>query len=577
MSWILGAIGNIDSTIHLVDREAPGARLIEFKTANSYFLAGGIPETCFFGHLDSPDKDTGFWVVCGLGIGATHGRKHILKQEDWQAAILSGLFHIQHEIEGQYCGVIVKGDEARWFSDSIGSRDLFWTSIGDAHFISTRIDWLSRIRGGAVLNPSAFSTRWLCFNQLSYESVLQEIKRLGPSGIAVLERGAVTLSNRPWEASATGSKGIVDSLEDLLYAPSASGISVSLGLSGGIDSRVLFSLLLQKKTTDWSVYTFGDKSHPDSLVAREIAQAYNVHQIHCDEELPSPLESIEQMKEYAAHAMILRQASEFIQLQNFSTMYAKDRILTDGSFGELGRRQMLKRIALKGKRAVERGAFEELFTHLFRKRADIFNDSLTNDLHRHAKEQITQAGERLPDVKQVGIENWLDLFVIRYNVPNVNTAEQARIDHYVPSYMPFLQPSLLSEIFHSPLHERRNGKLFRRIIREKEPRLIQYPLVGVDAVYPFILPPLPAYLYRKVKTKLGLGIKPARQIAFLHYIREFVEDTLLSSDTLSFGYYDPVKIRRIVNGYYAGNESLVRELDWLLAFDIWRRRVLLTS
>jgi hypothetical protein len=573
MSWILGSIGAIDdASVVRIHQEAPAHSLAEFRTPGAYFITGGIRETCNFGYLDNGDKGAGFWIVNGLGIGVVNGQKRILRQEDWQRSIRSGATQIQNSIEGQYCGVIVKSDVAEWFTDPIGSRDLFWTALEGKCFVSTRIDWLSRMRGGAALNEQAFSARWLFFYQLSYDSILQGIERLGPGGRAIVDKDTAVASNRAWQFVHDEPTDLESSLRDLLEAPGPDS-SLTLGLSGGLDSRLLFALLPKDAEVKWDVHTFGDSRHPDSIVARKIAHDFHIMHSQLDEGQSPIHKSIDMMKEFASQGMTLRPASAFIQLQHYPSLVAQNRIVIDGSFGEVGRRQMLNRIVLRAKADLEAGAFDKLYPHLLRRRADVFSMDVTVRLQQLARDQVMTVSERMPDPRKIGVGNWVDLFVVRHGIPNVNAAEQARIDHIVPSYMPFVQSSSLSAALSVPLADRKNGRLFRRIIRKHEPRLASYPLVGVDGTYPFILPPVPAFVYRKFNVKLGRGIKNTRHCLFLHHVKEYVQDTLLSADTLECSYYDPNKVRAIVNGYYAGNESLGTELDWLLAFDTWRRRV----
>ena len=137
--------------------------------------------------------------------------------------------------------------------------------------------------------------------------------------------------------------------------------------------------------------------------------------------------------------------------------------------------------------------------------------------------------------------------------------------------MPFAQPSLLRALFQMPLSLRRNGRLFRRLIRSQRASLARYPLVKGGVAYPFQLPTAPAYLWTKLKTRLGQGYTDTVRLRFLETLKPFALDAVHSQAVRTYPAYDHARLARLVEEFYQGRSDLASEVDWWLAFEMWRR------
>jgi hypothetical protein len=178
----------------------------------------------------------------------------------------------------------------------------------------------------------------------------------------------------------------------------------------------------------------------------------------------------------------------------------------------------------------------------------------------------------MPAVKDIGIEHWLDLFMIRIHL--VKTAvEQSRSDRMLVNYMPSVQPSVLKKVFELPVKER-NNKLFYKIIKDFSPSLSKIPLVKGDVTYPFGLGNLSSSLLVKLKSKLRLGYKDDLLIRFLGTLSEYAQETIISQDFISCEYYDHNKIRNMVEEFYREkNLALANDVNWWLTFELWRKTI----
>ncbi|MFI5202155.1 MAG: asparagine synthase-related protein [Candidatus Kapaibacterium sp.] len=561
MSWILGAHG-LHSPDHASSlRKIASLPLFEYHDAGMSILAGGIPETCAFGKTDG-----GAWTVCGLGIERAPDGFRLLDTRDWHER-LEQEGNLQ-KLEGQFAGIHYRNGELTLFTDRIGSRDLYFTSLPGVTLFSTRLDWLARLSRKDELDLHEFGGRWLFFYQLSTGSIIKNIIRLGPGAEIKISPKGTSISRVGWNPG-PASLDFASTLEQITTFPFQSNHRVTLGLSGGLDSRLLFSLLLQANGA-WDVHTFGPPEHPDAIIAKQIAKAFGIPHRHLYIEPLDDPDLGTKVEDFCAQSLALRPASSILQLQHYPMLREDRTIVIDGSFGEVARRQMLNRIAIMGRRALLERDMEKIFSRLARFRADFFTEETNMKLRSGAMAQVEALWSEMPDPRSFGIGNWLDLLVVRAGLPNVNAAEQARIDHYVPGFTPFVQPSFLNAAFRLPIRDRRGGKAFRALIHRTNPRLESFPRVVIDCTVPYSFSTLFAFAWREMKLRLGKTYRDRTNERFLLQMRPMIEDLSHSESVRTYPLYDQRKVRAIVDGYFAGNLTLGPQLNWWLGFELWR-------
>jgi hypothetical protein len=139
--------------------------------------------------------------------------------------------------------------------------------------------------------------------------------------------------------------------------------------------------------------------------------------------------------------------------------------------------------------------------------------------------------------------------------------------------MPFVQPSLLNILFNVPEDRRKNGRLFRKILRNSEPCLTKRALVKGGTTYPFALGPVEAWIWTKAKSKMGPVYHSRARRDALQALRSFALDALHSKQVASSGLYEMASLTRTVTAYYNGEEVLAGQVDWWLTFELWRRGI----
>jgi hypothetical protein len=347
-------------------------------------------------------------------------------------------------------------------------------------------------------------------------------------------------------------------------------LPVSLGLSGGLDSRVLLSLLSQQAEQPFSVHTFGEREDPDVAIALRIAAHENFEHKYFHDPIPPADDCVRAMKEYVRQTCVIEPVSSFLKLRYYGNLHTMKRIVIDGGLGEIGRRQYFNRLLVFGRDALLRGDVQAVVPLISRGRARIFHDDLSRQMQTSAEKHLEKLLHERPGIDEIGAENFLDLLVIRTRLPNWAAYEQSRTDGLVVSYMPFAQPSFLRQLFQIPVDLKRNGRLFRMIIQNNYPQLSRYPLVKSGSVYPYRSRSFTAAVRTKLSSTLGISYHDPTAKKLLHKISDFVQDTVRSVQTRSYGGYNSRKIEKMVEEFYKGKEGLAHQIDWWLSFELWR-------
>jgi hypothetical protein len=73
------------------------------------------------------------------------------------------------------------------------------------------------------------------------------------------------------------------------------------------------------------------------------------------------------------------------------------------------------------------------------------------------------------------------------------------------------------------------------------------------------------------KEKLKRYYQGSEAVSLINYLREFIQDIIHSNDVKSYQYYNYRAIKEMVDNYFAGEKRYAKNIDWWLAFEIWRR------
>ena len=552
MGWLIGFSGT----------SVPAKLLLQHDQARHtvrerglHARAGGIKETCCGGELPGGGK----FLVTGIGI--RDGR--ILQQEDWAIYLGAPQVGIEH-LDGHFILMRWQPDRVELFTDSTGVRTVYCLEQARGVYFSSRLDWLAVHTGSLEIDYSEFGGQWILANSIRTTSVVKKVLRIEPGGHVVIKNGRIHVRAKPWNCTITeldqNGTGYEQALRKALDVKGPK--AWSLGLSGGLDSRVLFALRENCTTHIW-----GPPDHPDVQISQRIARMQGLEQNCFQFELPEVTQCIDLLRERVGLTQVITPASASVERSAYSELYDMGRGILDGGFGEIARRQLMNQVVLN--RLLYRDSPNRPLPSSSTGKADIFAPEIHRAMVLGAEEQLSAAWQDLPT--SMTVADKADLISVRSRLPNFFGFEQNYLDHICISYMPYAQPSVLQALFQVPLQLRWHGRLLRRLLRKHSSSLSRFPLVKGTVQYPFSLDTISAFAYTRAKKKIGLSYRDPRPQEFISHVREFVLDTLRSSSVRDYGAYDQTKLQRMADQLARGDTRYTGQLDWWLAFDTWRR------
>ncbi|MFH1051038.1 MAG: hypothetical protein V1779_08960 [bacterium] len=543
-------------------------KLFNYSDDSFFLSAGGNPDTCIEGSQNN--SKTGF-IVLGLDISSQNGELKFLNSESWNE--IHQNFN-PSEIDGHF--VIIKWEEKQInvYTDLLGLRDIYLYRNPEDIYLSTNPLLLKNFRT-LELDFSVFGSRWLLFNQISPHSIIKGIERISSGTRLIINRNDLSIEKIqadfiPKSDVSSDIKSIDEKLSQLILSPLKQNKKLSLSLSGGMDSRVLLSYLLDSNNNNWFCHTFGSTDNPDKIVTEQIVADYNLRHDFINTEINEPDKIIAELKEYLSFTFACNPASEIIQLMNYKSIQSKQDVIIDGGFGEIWRRQFLNKLFYFGKNAIQNVNIPEIIKYMSLPKADIFLDNVKQIMYQGTCEQIEDIMNKLPYVKEIGLANWLDLFAIKTRLVNLYSHEQTRLDQSHVCYMPFAQLSLMKNLFSVDVNIRKDSKLSRKLIAKHQSSLAKYPLAKNDFTYPFNSSPLRLILTGKIKKKIGSKFKDYSKINFLNKISEYILDTINSKSVREYPYYNYENICKIGEQFRNNPNEYHRELDWFLSFEIFK-------
>ena len=570
MSWLFGYYSKQPNHIPPVSGYHPEA-LSTYLNSNCYLAIGGNENLLNYQSQDNLPK----FFICGLGISA--GADSFLGNKEWENLLLTSPDKINKQ-NGHYCGVQINNDSITLFTDPMGLRVIHITENDEGWFFSTRLDWLLKTRSFEI-DYKAFSSRWLLFNQVSTKSIVKDIINLNCGSIAKISKSDIEIKDSFWVPQKTNEVTIdqfKDNLGRFILLGAKQNKHISLSLSGGLDSRVLLSLLINSGYKNWDCHLFKSESKMDNVIAQNIL---NDHGIPFRLFSPPPQnesEKLDYLFDYIGSTYITESAYTSQKLTQYSSL-THDDLIIDGAFGEMWRREFLTRLYWTGQKIVEEKNIEVISNAVKCSRADIFSKDIYEEMHTGINHQLHEIIDCLPPVKEIGFGNWLDIFSMKTRLVNYMAPEQARLDNYVTSYMPYIQFSLLNDLLNVPVTLRKNHRLFNKLFHPLSDDLTKYKLVKGNVPYPFCFTPLMKRIYSKAYLKLSPNAIDNGLDLFLAGMKEFIMDSISSSAVKSYAPYNYKNISRIVISYYNGDLTKGEYVNWYLTFEIFRQITRLTD
>ncbi len=568
MSWFFGIYGNINPDVISKAKNIHGPALFRHKYEKIYLTAGGLEETCLAGEAGDGRK----FYICGSGINKNErGIYRFTDTTDWSRIISDDLNNI-NDLQGHFAGVAASENIIEMFTDRLGIRNVFYSKAGGNHIFSTRIDFIAKFLGGCKLNLKSAATEWMLNTSLTHESFLTNIVRYSSGARIKIDRYGINATQSffiPEDKRYEKDKLEAD-LKNFCNLPSEENSRVIIPLSGGIDSRLILSLL--KEDQIQYTATFGDPEHPDSKVANDISAAMGPEHRQFNDEIPWPEAIYDDLAALMTRYPLTFPASQILFRRYLGILYEPGTVVLDGGFGLIMRRGFFNKLFFHGKSLIGNRQYIKIYNLLFSRKADIFKDEFNAELRRNAISGIEEAISGMPAPDEYAYGKWLDLLAARYRLPNYSAIDQARSDELIHGFTPYQQPEIISAAMNIPFPQKLNAGLMKSLIKRNSEILLKYPLVKKNGTVPFHLPGLFSSLLMKINPGNSAPLIPASE--FLLNFKEFIYDRISSRSFREYELYDLNKIQNIADGYYSGNLNLQRQMDNFLGFEILRSEML---
>lgn len=509
------------------------------------------------------------WLVNGVGILSDSNNKKWLGQKDWEKFFNS---NPKPAVTGNFLTFTLHEKEIKIKNDLAGLKTIYFIVTDNEIIFSSNLSILLKYQQSVEIDFNAFGSKWLLYNQLITRSVIKGVKKLPANSELIINENNYKINKNSWLPNERFSeKDFFDELQQLINISLPENYSLTFGLSGGFDSRVLLSMLINSQR-NFNLHTFGFENEQDVIIAKKLSDELGIKitLLLTDIANKNIWNSVSQ---YLCDNEMVEPASTFYKLFQLFDPYFKNKFLIDGANGEIYRRQFLNRLEFAGPGIITNRKIDSLFDQIRMPRADIFNNDINQLMIDSAKKEIEEFLDTMPAIDDIGYENFLDWFNVKTRFVNYFGPEQMRLDTFMPSLMPYINDKLLSKLFSIPLELRRNRKMFNEYLIKQDKRLRKIPLVKGDTVYPFYLTKKGMLVYAKLKSLFN----KAKQIdyRFLIYknLEAEVKELLLDTRSGDYVYYDPAKVKTIVNNFYNGEKGNVNQLDWLISFELFRREL----
>lgn len=528
--------------------------------------SSGITETTFCSN--KKESGNGF-VVVGVGLRKENEVVKHLNKNDWKKIVSNPVFDTS-ALNGHYLAVKWNDEKVELKNDFLGLRTAYlYTSEDRLTYFSTRLDWLSRVIPKPEIDLSNFGAYWVLINQIDNECFLKQVKRLGPSACVVCENGDVKIEEKLFKPSFRLASKEDFSTELKAYSNPTSDFNLTLGLSGGLDSRTILSAFSKSSRTE--TYSFGDRVNPDVFIAKRVAHESGVPHLFYEERIPLFRDSESEIMSYIGQLQGVSSVHGFYRKKVFEDINSQEKLMIDGGFGEIHRRQFLGRLAFLNSKKPSEINTEELFHALTDLKFNFFNRYAFDEMIEGSKSQITNVWKQAISNSDSTLGNSIDLFSLYSRVSNTSAMDHSWSDSLLPAYMPFVQKSLLEIMFKLPVKKRTNGRLFREFIIENHRALKNLPLVKSGLTYPFSFGKYTALGFTKLKMKFVKPFHDSFGKSFLLKNKDYVMDVMNSKSVQEYELYEYDEIKKTIEGFYSGNYDSEVSVNQWLSFELWRK------
>ncbi len=454
--------------------------------------------------------------------------------------------NLQNIIYGQYAFLehIKEKKEISISIDKLGIKDIFYIKKDSFVIFSTRLDWISHLIefvpnfhyiSGAFSFPASFS----------HATEITNISRIFPSKkIRITDTGKIYLYKNTSTKEETTNINIKEEIKKTIYVCHPDKTGIILGLSAGIDSRILFAILNESRKKDFTVVSFGNAQDPDIHYAQYLSSTFGIKHTIYNQPIKSNIHSL--IKDYLFVNTLNKNFSRLPYMYFYEKLDMHDNIYIDGGQGEIIRQSLYKRYQIYY--TMFRFLFfnmKKIFFHLLKHTIpDFFSDEIKETMESFSYEQFSNMIKLYQkEKKRLNLKSFLSLY---FHLPNLMAKDQRRLDRYGIFIMPYLSYKTINTSVY--------GKevLNKNTINQKYWELPLYTH---------------GYIIKNGK-KEKFSMQNFYREQFFNISREWILDYLFSSALKNSPYFNKHKIEEISINFYKKDYNKINNLESLISFSV---------
>lgn len=453
-------------------------------------------------------------------------------------------------------------------TDIAEQRRLYWQENGDAIAVATRLDLLQP--QPPAIDAASFIGQWCLSMNVSPRPLFDGVRRLHVGhALSIHEDGSIHVS--PVPPSVDPPAEPLEALRQCMRDYSQHDIV--LGLSGGVDSRTLASVLVNMGIP-FRVHTYGSMAMPDVQRAAAVARAAGVEiaitdlsamQFDVDAVLRSMRRTAWQTEgSYpGAHALVFDDAGKRI---------GSNALLIDGGYGALHRGGFGNALLWRHRRAVTNRDARVLASALRRRTPALLHEEFRQQAGQILVDLVDQAIMAMPAPTQP--RPWIDAFFTRWNPPGFVASPQSVYDARMASVMPFLDARVMHAFASVPAEKRAGGRIFRAALR-RTPGIATLPYVGKRSDVPFAAAgrPLPTALVQRFSQPYPPHIHGAIDRIVFAVVRPAMLDAAHSNGADPFQLFNNGAVQHLLQATMPDGDAsdIAQLMDWFSMYLMGRK------
>lgn len=194
---------------------------------------------------------------------------------------------IRDDCCGEYSVLSINEERLLAFNDRLSIEHIYYAEIAGVIYISNRIRLIQEASNTREVNFDTLNWMVTCSNTIGEETTDKRIFRLSQGASLKVIKGKLLIDEHPlymyknchsYDVEDQLRNGIQACTNNILTAINNSGRSdFPIPLSGGKDSRAILAMLLNSSSDKKiRVLTNGHESHPDVIIAKQIAQHFDL-------------------------------------------------------------------------------------------------------------------------------------------------------------------------------------------------------------------------------------------------------------------------------------------------------------